>query len=252
MDLAPADFYTGLVADLYAPLRSEIPDPEPYARFVERSGQPALELGCGDGDPMLDLCARGLDVEGVDSSADMLERCRAAAARRGLDVTLHHQAMQDLDTGRRYRSIYLAGPTFCLLPDDPTAGRALQRIAAHLEPGGRALVPIFEPRPTPAAALGVARDHVADDGTVRRFTALRERRDTTSRTQVADVRYERVGPDGSTEVEDREWLLHWYPQAVAVDLAESAGLAVASIRSPFGGAAAPGDTTFVLLLERPG
>jgi len=252
VDRAPADFYTGLVADLYAPLRSEVPDPEPYARFVERSGQPALELGCGDGDPILDLRERGLDVEGVDSSADMLDRCRVAAAARGLDVVLHHQPMEDLDTGRRYRSIYLAGPTFCLLPDDATAGRALERIAAHLEPGGTVLVPIFEPGPSPPAVLGVAREHVADDGALLRFTPLREARDDRARTQVTDVRYERIGPDGAAEVDDRSWLLHWYPQPVAVALAEAAGLTVASIRSPFGGAAAPDDTTFVLLLTLPG
>ncbi|MFM7617915.1 MAG: SAM-dependent methyltransferase, partial [Actinomycetes bacterium] len=54
----PADFYTGLVADLYAPLRSVVPDPDPYARFIARTGTPALELGCGDGDPLLDLRAR--------------------------------------------------------------------------------------------------------------------------------------------------------------------------------------------------
>ena len=59
----PASFYTGLVADLYGPLRSVVQDPEPYVRFIELSGEPALELGCGDGDPLLELRSRGIDVE---------------------------------------------------------------------------------------------------------------------------------------------------------------------------------------------
>ncbi|MEU8306257.1 class I SAM-dependent methyltransferase [Actinomadura sp. NPDC048955] len=71
-----ADFYTGIVAELYGPLKSFSQDPEPYAAFIEQSGTPALELGCGDGDPLHELRARGLEVEGVDSSADMLERLR--------------------------------------------------------------------------------------------------------------------------------------------------------------------------------
>src|SRR4051794_24900290 len=70
-----SQFYTGIVAEIYAPLRSRVPDPEPYARFIAASGEPALELGCGTGDPLLDLRARGLDVEGLDASADMLARC---------------------------------------------------------------------------------------------------------------------------------------------------------------------------------
>ena len=49
-------------------------------------------LGCGDGDPLLALRAEGLDVEGLDSSADMLDRCRVRADAAGLDVVLHHAA----------------------------------------------------------------------------------------------------------------------------------------------------------------
>ncbi|MEO8908508.1 MAG: class I SAM-dependent methyltransferase, partial [Microbacteriaceae bacterium] len=129
-------------------------DPAPYERFVRRVGGPALELGCGDGDPLLDLVAAGLDVEGLDASSDMLERCRQAADQRGLDVTLHLATMQDMDLGRRYHSIYLAGATFNLLDDDATAGASLRRIAAHLEPDGVALIPLMLPVPTPPGALG--------------------------------------------------------------------------------------------------
>ena len=141
MPESPSQFYTGLIAATYRYLRSATPDPAPYERFVRRVGGPALELGCGDGDPLLDLVAAGLDVEGLDSSADMLDRCRQAAERRGLHVNLHLAGMEDMDLGRRYRSIYLAGATFNLLIDDATAGGALRRIAAHLHPGGVASSP---------------------------------------------------------------------------------------------------------------
>ncbi|MGW2161297.1 class I SAM-dependent methyltransferase [Nonomuraea sp. NPDC001699] len=117
----PADFYTGIVAELYGPLKSFTQDPEPYAAFVERAGVPALELGCGDGDPLLELRHRGLEVDGVDSSADMLERLRRRAGEQGVTADLFHQRMESLDLPRRYRAIFLAGPTFTLLPDDATA-----------------------------------------------------------------------------------------------------------------------------------
>ena len=187
-----AQFYTGLVAELYGPLRSEIPDPEPYARFIARSGEPALELGCGGGDPMLDLVERGIDVDGVDSSADMLERCRAAAAERGLSVAVHHQAMQDLRLDRRYRSIFLAGPTFNLLADDDAAGAALAAIARHLDPSGSVLIPLMVPEPTAADMFGVARDHVASDGTTMRVAAIAQDHDVDQRTQTTTLRYQRL------------------------------------------------------------
>jgi trans-aconitate methyltransferase len=79
MTSPPPDlFYTGIVAQADAALRSAPPDPRIYLRFVKVTGEPALEIGCGDGDPLLNLVAAGLDVEGLDSSADMLACCRAA------------------------------------------------------------------------------------------------------------------------------------------------------------------------------
>jgi SAM-dependent methyltransferase len=225
----PALFYTGLVARLYAPLRSSgRPDPEPYVRFVTRSGQPALELGCGDGEPLLDLRARGIDVEGLDSSPDMLARCRAAAAERGLVVTLHESPMESMELIRRYRSIYVAGPTFNLIVDDDTAWRALARIRAHLEPDGSALIPLFIPRPMPASALGVPRRHVTDDGTTMSVTLVSEHRDEAARLQTARLRYE-LEVSGEVTVEERDWILHWHTQEGFRQLVGDAGLLVGDV-----------------------
>lgn len=150
----PADFYTGIVAELYGPLKSFSQDPEPYAAFIQQAGMPALELGCGDGDPLLELRRRDLDVDGVDSSADMLERLRRRADEQDIPATVFHQRMEALNLPRRYRAIFLAGPTFTLLPDDATALAALRGIRAHLAEGGTALVPLFTPGPTPAEQIG--------------------------------------------------------------------------------------------------
>ena len=104
-----ADFYTGLVAELYEPLRGSVPEAAEYLGLIRRFGEPALELGCGGGDPLVELRAAGLDVEGVDSSADILRVCPAKAHRAGVDVVVHHQRMEELDLDRSYRLIFLAG-----------------------------------------------------------------------------------------------------------------------------------------------
>jgi SAM-dependent methyltransferase len=248
--VSASQFYTGLVAELYGPLRSEVPHPDPYIRFVERHGEPALELGCGSGDPILALRERGLDVDGVDSSADMLARCRARAAERELEVTLHEQAMERLELSRRYRVIYLAGPTFNLLVDDETALAALTRIRIHLANDGIALIPLFIPQPTPEDRFGVAREHVTDDGRVYRVSSISETRDDERRLQTTVLRYELTNDD-ETEVLERPWPLHWHTQQGFSDLAMAAGLDVSAIRSPTGGPAAPDATSFVFLLSRP-
>ena len=245
--IAPSDYYTGLVADLYGHLRSSVFDPEPYARFVERWGEPALELGCGDGDPMLDLRAKGLAVEGLDSSIDMLDRCRRAAQLRGLDVTLHHATFETMDLDRRFRSIYFAGATFNLLPDDETAQAALDRIAAHLEPDGAVLIPLFIPPVTATSEIGTTREHVTDDGAVMRLSVLDVVRDDDARTQVTEFRYELIdGDDHETAL--RSWQLHWFEQDRFAEMAARSGLAVRSVRGPEGEPATSEDTSFAFVL----
>ena len=236
-----------MVAQLYRHLRSEKFDPEPYARFVKRSGQPALELGCGDGDPILDLRERGLDVEGLDSSIDMLDRCRVAAAARGLDVVLHHATFEAMELGRRYRSIYLAGATFNLLPDDSTAQLALDRIAAHLEPGGSALIPLFIPD-APSAESAKITEATDDEGRLMRATVLSVAHRPETRTQTTDLRYELIDGQHVQSLE-RRWVLHWFEQQQFAAMAERAGLTVKAVYAGDGSRAAADALGFSFLLH---
>lgn len=244
----PADFYTGLVADLYSPLKMGSNDPDAYAELIADRGEPALELGCGDGDPMLELLRRGLDVTGVDSSADMLERFRRAAELEGLVARLHQQRMEDLDLPSTYRTIFLAGPTFILLLDDDTALRALAAIRRHLTPDGTALVPLWVPPPAAPASLGSTKESVAEDGAVLGCTTVSQNRDEDRRVQDTLLRYtwQHAGESASTE---RTWSLHWHTPAGFAALAERAGLLVESVLAPDGGHPTPDAEDFTFRLR---
>ncbi|WP_028049964.1 trans-aconitate 2-methyltransferase [Cellulomonas sp. URHD0024] len=245
--LDPADFYTGLVADLYSPLRSYVPAPESFASFVATNGEPALELGCGDGDPLLALRALGLDVDGVDSSADMLERLRVRAD--GLVVTVYQQRFEDLDLPRRYQSIFVAGATFNLLPSDEHALAALSRIRAHLLPDGTARIPLWIP--PPSDGQGELSSAVDEDGAVIRVSLLHEDYDVVARTRRTRLFYERVR-DGVSQTAEREWLLHWHTVDGFRALATSAGLLVQAVLDDDGARAGSDATAFTVLLRPAG
>jgi SAM-dependent methyltransferase len=246
----PAQFYTGLVADLYGPLKSSTFDPAPFATLIRRYGEPALELGCGDGHPLLALVADGLHVEGLDSSIDMLDRCRRSAESQGREVVLHHSTMETMDLGRHYRTIYLAGPTFNLLVSDDAAQQALRRIAAHLLPDGVALVPLFVPSPTPVETFGRHRVSVSEDGSLMRFSVLSEVWDDAARTQTAQVRYELVVDDAVVESVDRSWILHWHAPGGFAELVANAGLEVVWVRSSDRSPVTDASTEFSFLVRR--
>lgn len=244
----PADFYTGIVVDVYSPLRGSVPDAAIYERFVRKWGEPALELGCGDGDPLLALRAAGLDVEGLDSSADMLAALARKAEAAEIDATVHHATIEAMDLGRTYRSIFLAGPTFNLLPDDDTASAALARICAHLDPNGAALIPLFVPEPVPDSDIGVVREHVEASGRVLRVSSMATHRDDEARRQITTLRYEVVDGDAGSSLE-RDWLLHWYSAADFRRLAEAAGLRVDRARDPDGREPRADATAFSFVLR---
>ena len=103
---------------------------------MRNGGGTALELGCGTGRPMLRFLEAGLDVEGIDSSADMLTICRRHAAERGLDPVLHHGSMAPLALDRTYATIFCPAGSFSLLDDREVALAAVASWVEHLRPGG--------------------------------------------------------------------------------------------------------------------
>jgi hypothetical protein len=173
----------------------------------------------------------------------MLALARREAEAQGIDVVLHEASMETMDLGRRYRSIFLAGPTFNLLADDGTTGRALERIRAHLADGGAALVPLFIPQPATAGELGRTREATDDAGETIRVTPVSEERDEVERVHTTVLRYER-----GDEVLERPWALHWHTQEGFRALAEAAGLATAAVLDPNGEPAAEDTELFVFWL----
>lgn len=235
----PAEkFYTGLVADLYTPLKSASVDAGRYRDLIVRYGEPALELGCGDGDPLLDLRAWGLAADGIDSSLDMIERLHDRAVERGLTVDAWVDSMQAMRPRRFYRTIFLAGPTFNLLPDDQAMAEALDAIAGALSPSGTAVIPLFEPEPVHQPGT-VVRTETPDGAISCRIVAAA--RDPQLRTQTLTLRYERVTKNDA-EVVERDWGLHWIDVEDFTDLAAGAGLRVVAAPTVIG----PEPADFVL------
>ena len=250
-----SQFYTGLVAEMYDALVSYRAPVAFYASFIRRSGEPALELGCGSGHPLLDLVEQGLDVHGLDASRDMLTRCEAGARARSLSVTLYEQEWQAFTLPIRYRTIFFAGASFMLMPEAFDAARTLARIHHHLEPGGRAIVPLYVPPLSPEATDATdqwrARETVrASDGATLRVWE-RYRYDVPCQVRVATLRYEIVVGGEVIEAVERPWPLRWYSQAQFRTLLDDAGLETFMVLGEKGQPAADDAAAFVFVARRP-
>lgn len=94
----------------------------------------ALEFAIGTGRIALPLATRGVPVDGIELSADMVERLRARPGGVGLRV--EQGDMTTADMGGRYSLVYLVYNTiFNLLTEDDQV-RCFENAARHLDPTG--------------------------------------------------------------------------------------------------------------------
>lgn len=139
--------FTGLAAKAWDPSGGGDPqwDHDFFRRIIEENPGPALDVGCGTGRLLIRYLLAGLDVEGVDTSADMLAICREKAASQGLKPVLYQQGMQELNLPRKYKTIFIPCGTFVLITDRNQALETLRRFHHHLLPGGILALSLFSP-----------------------------------------------------------------------------------------------------------
>jgi len=157
-------WHYGLVARWWSEFNVGGPDVDYFCQAIADSGEPGLDAGCGTGRLLLPFLRQGLDVDGTDASAEMLDWCRRATEAEGFTPTLQAQAMHELDLERRYRTVVVCG-AFGLGGNREDDLEGLRRIRRHLEPGGTLVLDHYltEPRAkTPKPSTGAKKE--AGDG----------------------------------------------------------------------------------------
>jgi ubiquinone/menaquinone biosynthesis C-methylase UbiE len=251
--------YRGVVASTYDLLipADEIDDEDFFRKAIADAGEPALEIGCGTGRLLIRYLEDGLDVEGVEPSAEMLEICRRKAKERGIRTTLHQQTMEMLDLPRRFRTIYVPVSSFMLVTDRRDAMTALERFLCHLSSGGKVLIPLHLPLkadfgigPAPENEWRLRREGTRPDGiTVRCW----ERVSYDHREQVrhARLRYEALVDGEVTKTEERSTSLRWYAQDEFGELLEKVGFSrIRAVRGHTLEPAGSDDASFTFIAQR--
>jgi ubiquinone/menaquinone biosynthesis C-methylase UbiE len=255
--------WVGLAAQVWDASGGDEPqwDHDFFKSVIERQGGAALDVGCGTGRLLLRYLAAGFDVDGIDTSADMLAQCRAKAARQGLTSNLHQQAMQTLDLPRRYRTIYIPCGTFCLILDRSLAFEALRRFYAHLEPEGLLVFNLFWVFGSgePLSDNPLARDHdwnpmwehSLPDGTKIAQHMRLLKLDRAEQVVIAERRYQRIANGQVTQEEIFPSNERWYFQHEMVMMLEKTGFRDVQVKGDYTGANfADGHSTMVFLARR--
>ncbi|MER8570360.1 class I SAM-dependent methyltransferase [Mesorhizobium sp. M0924] len=102
-------------------------------------GRSVLELGCGYGRITNRLAEKGARVTGLDISPALLQKAKADAARRGVNVEYVLGDMRSLPWRDRFDAAFLCYTTFGYF-DDADNERVLREAASSLRKGGRLLI----------------------------------------------------------------------------------------------------------------
>ncbi len=232
-----------------------------YLALADRADGTVLELAAGTGRLSVPLAAAGHPVTAVDVDPAMLDRGRARAAAAGVEdgrLTFVEADLLGLrlpDAGR-YGLAFIALNSLMLLASRPAQRDALATLAAHLAPGGLAVIDVWLPDAEDLARfdgrviLEWPRSDVESGHVVTKAGSAQH--DAATGTVTLTSVYE-VGPQGAPAM---RWVRRDVLRLIGADelagLAEDAGLQVELMAggydlSPLG----PGSDRAVLLAVKP-
>jgi SAM-dependent methyltransferase len=230
--------YHGLMAQAWDLLRGDTSGWEDrpfYFEAIRRYGEPALDVGCGTGRLLLDYLSRGIDIDGVDNSPEMIELCRRRADEMGLSPNVYVQQMENLDLPRCYRTICVPSSSFQLILEPQAATSALAGFHDHLLPGGALVMPfIVMDRPGQPPEEEWEQEATRPDGVVVRRRAWTLYDPETQLEHTRDV-YELVR-DGeliASETHERSPATRGYSVEQAVALVTQSGFEIERVVGGF-------------------
>jgi len=107
-----------------------------YLSLAKAAAGPVLEVACGTGRITLPCLQAGVDIDGLDLSAAMLDRLREKAEAVGYRPTLYQASMSAFELPRRYALVMITFNAFVHnLSTDEQLG-TLRCCREHLLPGG--------------------------------------------------------------------------------------------------------------------
>jgi SAM-dependent methyltransferase len=120
-------------------------DEEQAVAFLESvaGGGPALELGIGTGRIALPLAARGVRVDGIDLTPEMVAQLRTKPGGDKINVTIGDMA--DVAVDGAYRLIYVVFNTFFNILTQDGQVRCFQNVAERLADDGVFVIEAYSP-----------------------------------------------------------------------------------------------------------
>ncbi|MBE9106681.1 class I SAM-dependent methyltransferase [Nostoc cf. edaphicum LEGE 07299] len=199
------------VYEITKPIGQDYPDIPYYIKHLSSIGGRILEAMVGTGRLLIPLLEAGINVEGIDTSPDMLAACRKHCIDRNLNPVLHQGCVENLDISGRYSAIAVSFGSFMLLEKRTAAVAALQAFARHLEPQGRIFIDLelpIEDFKTENIVKQLLPINCPDGSTI--LLQSTSRIDWLNQVNTTVIRYEKWKEGKLVATELQNLSLHWF------------------------------------------
>ena len=128
------NYYGRLCTELYEILHEKAPQDELdfYLSYAEK-GQKILEPLCGSGRFLVPFMERGFDIDGMDSSIEMLEKLKQKAP----DAKIIHADILEYSSNKKYDYIFISSGSVSLFTNIEQCKSILKKLKDLLAPKGR-------------------------------------------------------------------------------------------------------------------
>jgi len=203
-----------------------------YLEQARSADGPVLELMCGSGRFLVPLLQKGIDIDGSDASADMLEACRIKCESIGLKTNLYQQFIEETKLPRKYKLIIIPARSFILVIDQQAAKISLKKMFEHLERGGKLILEIDTPGAVGKSGVWTGRWVERADGANIIFSALASY-DPKEKVECAIHKYELYEDGRLTDTELEHFATRFYEKAEFMSLLGEAGFKNIKATKPY-------------------
>jgi SAM-dependent methyltransferase len=241
------------VYELDKPVGRSFPGLDYYARQLAGTTGRILEPACGTGRVLVPLLEAGLAVEGVDTSPQMLARCRQHCAERGLDPVLHEADMTAVAETEAYQAIIIPAGSIMLLDGQDAAPRALAAFRAALVPGGRLILDVDVPSRSAGPAITSA-SYWQRDPYLWTMQVMHTSYDPVANQETSLLRYEKWRDGGLEATELQRFRLQYWTLPEFGRMLAGAGFTDVTVTADYRDGRPPGprDDVWTFQAVRPG
>jgi len=196
-------------------------DIEYYSEKLKKVQGSILEAGVGTGRMLIPLIRKGIKIDGVDLSAEMLAQCKVNLEKYGVNAKLYQQDLTNMSLPNKYGAIIMPTGSFCLLPKDRIID-VLGSFNNHLDAEGKIILDLLMPsdfKKGEVESYGCP----LHDGTGILFTSFSVDIDWIAQKTSYIHRYELLKNGEIQKTEISNFTLYWYGISEFEMLLELAG-----------------------------